>query len=321
MNENRGYWYLLTGLLIGLVLGILFAWLVAPLEYVDTTPASLRADFKDEYRYLIAASYRTSANLERARARLALLGDPDPAAALGEQAQRLLSGDAPISVVRVVADLAEVLQNPAATSPQAPGPDPATTEQVVFSSTPTPGSLALVTLAPTNPTSPFEPILDPTETQTLPPTLTETPTLRPGRPSPTLSRTPLRSATPIATATRKPSLTPTATPGQPFQLVQQSTFCDRNHPALLQVVLEDASGNPASGIEITITWLGGAETFFTGLKPELGFGYADFEMTPGVEYVLSLSSGVTRISGLQTSVCSLDSGEIAGGIRLEFRQP
>jgi hypothetical protein len=321
MSENRGYWYLLTGLLIGLALGILFAWVVAPLEYTDTTPASLRADFKDEYRYLIAASYRTNGNLERARARLALLGDPDPAAALGEQAQRLLAGDAPMSAVRVLADLAEVLQNPAAFSPQDALPDLATTDQVAAVSTPTLGSQPAVTLAPTNPTSPFEPILDPTETPTLPPTPTETSTLRPGMRTATLTRTPLRSATPIATVTPKPSLTPTATPGQPFQLVDQSTFCDPNRPALLQVVLEDAAGNPASGIEIAISWLGGEETFFTGLKPELGFGYADFSMNPGVEYALSLSNGITRISGLQTTPCSLDSGEIAGGIRLKFRQP
>jgi hypothetical protein len=104
-------------------------------------------------------------------------------------------------------------------------------------------------------------------------------------------------------------------------LTDQSTFCDSARPGLLQVILENAAGNPASGIELTVTWLGGEETFYTGLKPELGFGYADFAMTPGIEYALSLSGGVTRITGLQTSPCNADSGDYPGSIRLEFRQP
>jgi hypothetical protein len=116
MSEARGHWYLLTGLLIGLALGIYYAWELSPLEYVDTPPSSLRADFKDEYRYLIAASYRATGNLDRARARLSLLGDPDPVIALGEQAQRMLAASAPAGAIRLVADLAEALLNPALAS-------------------------------------------------------------------------------------------------------------------------------------------------------------------------------------------------------------
>jgi hypothetical protein len=317
MSENRGHWYLLTGLLIGLVLGVIYAWMFSPLEYVDTTPDSLRADFKDEYRFLIAFSHRAHGNLERTRARLSLLGDPDPAAALGEQAQRMLSGDAQMSTVRILADLAEVLQNPALQSaeplsttvvmlqPGTPDPQPADAN---------PTAIPL----PTDLTSPFEPILEPSETPVVQPSATQTLTPGPGTRTVTPTRTPLRSPTLIATATARPSLTPTATPGQPFQLVSQATFCDPQRPGLLQVILQNSAGSPAAGIEITITWLGGQEEFFTGLKPELGHGYADFVMTPGVEYALSLSNGVTRITGLQAESCPDDH---PGGVRLEFRQP
>ncbi len=315
MSERRGHWYLLTGLLIGLALGITYAWLVSPVEYTDTSPASLRADFKDEYRYLIAASHRVHGNLERTLARLSLLDDPEPVAALGEQAQRLLAANAPSSSVRALADLAEALQ--ATASPVAVASSQATGGLA----SPTAGPESLAAPLPTDATSPFEPILDPTETPIPQPTVSETPTPRPGTRTATATRTPQRSPTPIATATLKPSLTPTATPGKPFQLVDQATFCDPNLPGVLQVFLENSNGDPASGVEVTITWLGGEEQFFSGLKPELGFGYADFVMTPGVEYVLSLDNGVIQIADLRAGACSAESGEYPGGIRLDFRQP
>jgi hypothetical protein len=315
MSEARGHWYLLTGLLIGLVLGIGYAWALSPLEYVDTPPSSLRADFKDEYRYLIAASYRVTGNLDRARARLALLGDPDPVAALGEQAQRMLAASAPTGAIRLVTDLAEAVLNPALASSSEPLIQPLPTDSAVQPAPPEDTPL------PTDATSPFEPILASTETPSPSPTITLTATPDPRTRTATATLTPRNSPTPIPTATIRPSLTPTATPGLPFQLTDQSTFCDSARPGLLQVVLENAAGNPASGIELTVTWLGGEETFYTGLKPELGFGYADFTMTPGIEYALSLSGGVTRISGLQTSPCSADTGDYPGSIRLEFRQP
>ena len=74
-QRERGPWYLLTGLIIGVVFGVLYAWLVSPVEYVDTPPASLRADFKDQYRVMIAAAYMANGDLLRARARLDLLQD------------------------------------------------------------------------------------------------------------------------------------------------------------------------------------------------------------------------------------------------------
>ena len=95
MEENRGAWYLLTGVVLGLVLGLVIIWL-RPVEYVDTSPSSLRADFKDRYRALIAAAYLSDGDVVRARARLELLGDTDAFRALAEQAQRTLAeGNSP----------------------------------------------------------------------------------------------------------------------------------------------------------------------------------------------------------------------------------
>jgi len=37
-------------------------------------------------------------------------------------------------------------------------------------------------------------------------------------------------------------------------------------------------------VEIRVSWATGEDRFFTGLKPEVDPGYADFAMEPGVVY-------------------------------------
>jgi hypothetical protein len=41
-------------------------------------------------------------------------------------------------------------------------------------------------------------------------------------------------------------------------------------------------------MEVVVSWAGGQDRFFTGLRPERGAGYGDFEMSPGTEYEVSL---------------------------------
>ena len=38
------------------------------------------------------------------------------------------------------------------------------------------------------------------------------------------------------------------------------------------------------GVEITVTWPGGKDKLFTGFKPDIDPGYADFEMKPDETY-------------------------------------
>ncbi len=97
MTEDRGRWYLLTGFVIGAVLGLVYAWLISPQQTPDTPPASLQPEFKDQFRAMIAAAFVATGNLPRAEARLALLGESDSVIALSEQAQRTLGeGGSPI---------------------------------------------------------------------------------------------------------------------------------------------------------------------------------------------------------------------------------
>jgi hypothetical protein len=65
-----------------------------------------------------------------------------------------------------------------------------------------------------------------------------------------------------------------------------------------------------------VTWEGGSDRFYTGFKPELGAGYGDFRMMPGLSYAITLADGSPEISGLRLEACP--SG-LDGGWRLTFQ--
>lgn len=280
-------WYLLTGLILGLVLGLFYAWKIAPVRYVDTDPASLRADFKDQYRLAIAMAYLATGNLERAQARLALLGDGDLARALTDQAQRWLTQGDPRGEGRALLTLATALSQPVQT-------------EIVRSSTEISSPAAQDALALATPSATAQ---------------------RVKTPSPTPSSSATRPLTPPASPTPRPTRTPTPTLGAPFYLVAHKTVCDPTLPeGLLQIEVRDSTGQPLSGVEIVLTWPGGEEHFFTGLKPELGNGYADYQMTPGTLYTLQLKPASTLLTDLSAPRCEEGREEYWGGLRLSFEQ-
>lgn len=69
---------LLAVLLLGFTLGLLYGWLIQPVHYVDTAPASLRADYQTDYVLMVAQAYASGQDLQTAQVRLASLG-PEPA--------------------------------------------------------------------------------------------------------------------------------------------------------------------------------------------------------------------------------------------------
>jgi hypothetical protein len=107
-----------------------------------------------------------------------------------------------------------------------------------------------------------------------------------------------------------------------FELISQDTVCDPSLPeGLLQVTVLNSSGQQLAGVRIVVTWDAGEEQFFTGLKPELGNGYADYAMSPNVTYTLQLSLGSDIATGLIAPACRTPSGESYwGGFKLTFQQ-
>jgi len=120
-------------------------------------------------------------------------------------------------------------------------------------------------------------------------------------------------------------LIPTEPPPAPatYVLLAQETLCPPAGAApLIQVVVLDALGNPLPGVEVAVEWPGGRDHFFTGLKPELGLGYGDVEMVPGVAYrVYPLPDGEV-VEGLLAPPCpDAQGGAYPGSWRLTYRWP
>lgn len=106
----RSTWYMAGCLLLGLALGLVYAWMISPAKYVDVSPAFMSADFKDQYRLMIASAYMTTGDLGQAEERLAALSDPNPAQALTDQAQRALTTGDPGHSAPLLTLLAQAIQ-------------------------------------------------------------------------------------------------------------------------------------------------------------------------------------------------------------------
>ena len=131
-ERKRGNWYLLTGVIVGLIIGLVYAWVSNPVIYTHSTPATLQEEDKDSYRGLIAQVYAVTGDFDRAQLRLALLEDDTPVYTLGAQAQRCLAEGNPAEA-RALALLASALQSASPTATTNPVPT-----QTLPHNTPTP---------------------------------------------------------------------------------------------------------------------------------------------------------------------------------------
>lgn len=262
MEQNRGNWYLLTALILGLIIGLVYSWVISPVSQVDTHPNLLREDYKDIYRLLISRAYRANNNLPRAEARLELIGDQDPALALAAQAQRFLAESGDNELALILANLSSALQNANRPLPTVSLP----------TSTPQPGSAA-------------------------------------GGAEPTAGSTAGTAGTPGTEAASPPTPSPTVSP--PFILQDSSPICDPTlGESLVQITATDGAGNGVPGVTLEIS-LGTdpKEVFYTGLKPELGLGYADFSAEPGLTYQLEVPESGLIITDIEVPTCQTESGD------------
>jgi len=266
MEQNRGNWYLLTGLILGLALGLIYAWVISPVTEVDTHPNLLRDDYKDIYRSIISHAYQANTNLPRAKARLDLIGDDDPALALAAQAQRFLAENGDTEMAKVLANLSASLQiaaGPAATP--------------------------------------------------VPPTVTTMPEDE-NNSSSNNGGNSENDDQDSASSTREPtsevptSPTPSPTSSPPFILQDSSPICDPTlGETLIQIIATDGSGEGVPGITLEIA-LGTNpnEVFYTGLKPELGLGYADYLAEPGLTYQIEVPDSGLVISDIEVPTCKTE---------------
>lgn len=263
MDQNRSNWYILTGLILGLAMGLLYTWVISPIEEVDTHPHLLREDYQDIYRALIARAYQANNNLPRAEARLELINDEDPALALAAQAQRYLAEGGDVEIAKVLANLSAALQSAAITA-------------------------ATPSLPPTEVGAQFPGTENPQTTLTA--------TLSGEAPS-------QGTSTPGGEGTPDPGSTPTESP--PFILQDSSPICDPTlGEPLIQVIATNNKGEGVPGVALEIS-LGPdlTEIFYTGLKPEVGLGYADFLAEPGLTYTLEVPESGLMITDIEVPTC------------------
>jgi hypothetical protein len=263
---------LFIGLAIGLVLGLAYTWYIAPVELVNTYPALMRSDFRADWVRMAALSYVADRDLERAVRRMEGLERQDVADAIKDLIDEYAAAGRSAETMRRLTTLAQAL-------------DVHTPAMLVYLDTPS----ELATPSPTpRPTLPATP----TDGTTPTPELTSVPTVRP-------TRTP-----------RPP--TPTPTPVPPFQVAEKEQLCRPGQSPHIEVVVQDENGDELPGIEVWLMWQDGADRAVTGLKPDRGQGYVDFDVEPDVEYALGTSElGVGLVSGLRIEPCSETEGQDA----------
>lgn len=259
---------LIIGLLAGLAAGLFYAWFVNPVTFVNISPDQLRVEDQREYVLLVAEAYEQDNDVDRAQDRLRRLGMRDPVAWVALQADDALLSGAPSDRVRALTTLAEAL-----------GAEPMAAE--VFSGTSAPTSPPAVTEEPT-PT--FE-----------------------GMPSPTLPADSV-TASPAPTA-GMPTATPDLFPETDLSLSEREILCEDEIPGgQIQIWAFDEAGRGIPAIEVRVEWEGGEETFFTGLKPAISPGYADFQMEADREYTITLVGLAEPVVGVESAACTTPSG-------------
>ena len=280
---RRPRWFLLLiGLALGLTAGLAYTWGLNPVQFYNTDPVDLRPEHKETWILLVAAAYRQDGDLDRALGRLSGLDDPQLGQTVAGLTESYIQAGKSATRIRALTALADAL-------------GARTDDMLIYLATDTPTLPPPEALTPSATPSPI-----PTDTPTAVPA-TATVTSRPTRTA-TPTRTPTASPTPRPTLTRRP--TPTLPP--PFVLEERQRICEdgRDTPGI-EIFVQTQEGAGIPGSEIWVTWSGGVDRFFTGLKPEIGLGYADFDMMPNETYAIAVGDPqLTVVSGLSAQPCS-----------------
>lgn len=278
---------LIFGLIVGVAGGLFYAWGVNPVVEYDTEPWQLRQSDKAHYVVAIMLDYSYDGDLNQAVNRLlALQLDGDPIQAVANIACNLASAGYIDSNSGLRAVRAMM------TFYQLQGKQGCA------------DTLLPSTAQEPPPTTVVEVIIP---TATFMPPATKTPTPEgPSGPTPTPFRV----------------VVPTAAPLTGYILANISTFCSRTASGVIEVEVQDIEGQGVPGQQVRVRWDSGNDTFYTGLKPERGPGYADFTMTAGTGYTVDLPGRSDPISEPLAAVpCTTDSGDSATtSYRVIFRE-
>lgn len=264
-------WLIALGLIAGLLFGLALGWALGPPRQRNTEPHQLRDDHRNHYLVAIALEYQYSGDLHAALAKLiALRPSQDPLQELADAACELARDDY-LNSESGVRGLRAAVQLYRA---QGRG---GCADLLL------PSEDAAATVA-----APKAPAADATAPPPLP---TKTPFSRPPQPTATLR------------------VVATAAPQRQFAPLPARTFCDPDLPALMEVYTVDYLGRGIPGQRIRVRWSNGENTFISGLKPERGDGYADFQMEDGIGYIIDMPGASDALGAeLSTGACFAPNG-------------
>ena len=247
----------ITGVIIGLVLGIgaglYVSWVLLPVQEYDVEPWQLRDEDKDRYIVSITLAYSYDGDLNRAVKRLLdlRLGN-DPIQTVADVACELATSGYVNSTsgLRAVRNMMNFYQLQGRTS---------CADSLIGAQEGEPTAVIQVAL--------------PTSTPTLIPPDTKTPTPE--------------SLTNVQT-TPTPIIIPTLAVQGSF-VIDVRTTCNASESGLIQVYVNEVDGSTGiPGSRIRVRWDNQESIFFTGLMPERGPAYADFQMEEGKSYRIDM---------------------------------
>jgi hypothetical protein len=79
MKSERSRWvFIVLALLAGIGLGLVYGWVIDPVDYFNLTPDTLRPDYKADYVLMVAEAYKAEQDPGLAARRLAVFGSQSP---------------------------------------------------------------------------------------------------------------------------------------------------------------------------------------------------------------------------------------------------
>lgn len=276
---------LVIGLVIGLAAGLGYAWVINPVVEFNTEPWQLNETDRQQYVVAIMLSHGQHGDLAVTFDRLLALRP---------------QGDPFESVAEVACDLASTGYVDSTSGLRA------IRQMMTFYQLQDKSGCADV-LIPVDAMQSTQVVEIAVPTPTLIPPATKTPTPEP--PS-------------AATPTQPRVIVPTSPPQSAFVLANVQTFCSENLSGLIEVNVVDFNAQGIPGQAVRVRWDDGDDTFFTGLKPERGPGYADFSMAEGISYTVDMPGRANPIRDPLAAVpCTTETGQQAvTSYRVWFRE-
>ncbi|HLV34385.1 MAG TPA: hypothetical protein VKY59_04685 [Spirillospora sp.] len=271
-------WGLVIGLIVGISGGLTYAWTISPIVEYSTEPWQLRPEDRAHYMVAIALAFAGDSDLDRAVQRLLTLQGQNVSADIFQQ----------------VADSACRL---------------ASTGYVDSNSGLTAIRRMMTFYQLQGRTGCADTLLPVGEAESTPRVVIDAPT-------PTLPPPATKTPTPVSEVEFTPTpariIVPTSVPQRAFVLANVSTFCDASISGVIEVFVQNFGGVGVPGMPVRVRWDEGESTFYTGLKPERGPAYADFQMEEGKGYIIDMPGRSDPSSQqLVAATCNTETGQQA----------